>query len=74
MDERIKEHLKRLNQYYLQIVDIRQVPYEDFVSNEINRASEMTYRILQENIDDFKKFQEVVIDYLNKRTLKGQRT
>jgi len=143
MDERIKEHLKRLNRYYLQLVDIRQVSYEDFVNNEINRAaaervlqiaiesclnignrlisllqfeksvrtpesyadifvimrnlniidsafldrlvemakfrnrlvhlywemdSEVTYRILHENIDDLKKFQEVVVDFLNKRS------
>ncbi len=145
MDERIKEHLKRLNRYYLQLVDIRQISYEDFVNNEINRAaaervlqiaiesclnignrlisllqfekpvrtpesyadifiimrnlniidaefsdrlvkmakfrnrlvhlywemdSEVTYRILHENIDDLKKLQEVVVDFLNKRTVK----
>ena len=27
---------------------------------------EATYRILHENIDDFKKFQDVVVDFLNK--------
>ena len=143
MDERIKEHLKRLNRYYLQLVDIRQISYEDFVNNEINRAaaervlqiaiesclnignrlisllqfekpvrtpesyadifiimrnlniidaefsdrlvkmakfrnrlvhlywemdSEVTYRILHENIDDLKKFQGVIVDFLNKKS------
>jgi uncharacterized protein YutE (UPF0331/DUF86 family) len=29
--------------------------------------AEATYRILQENIDDLKKFEGVVVDYLNKR-------
>lgn len=28
---------------------------------------ETTYRILNENIDDLKKFREIVVDYLNKR-------
>ena len=142
MDERIKEHLKRLNRYYLELVNIRQLSYEDFINNNINRAAaervlqvaiesclnignrlisllqferpvptpesyaeifiimrnlkiidlefsnrlvemakfrnrlvhlywdldpEATYRILQENIHDLKKFQDVVIDFLNKR-------
>ena len=144
MDERIKEHLKRLNRYYLQLVNIRQLSYEDFINNDINRAAaervlqiaiesclnignrlisllhferpvptpesyaeifiimrnlkiidlefsnrlvemakfrnrlvhlywdldpEATYRILHENIDDLKKFQDVVVDFLNKRVV-----
>ena len=142
VDERIKEHLKRLNQYYLQLVNIRQLSYEDFINNDINRAAaervlqiaiesclnignrlisllqfeqpiptpesyaeifiimrnlkiidlefsnrlvemakyrnrlvhlywdldpEATYRILHENIDDLNKFQDIVVDFLNKR-------
>jgi len=142
MDERIKEHLKRLNQYYLKLVDLRKLPYEEFTENSIkldaaervlqiaiecclnignrllsllqfeqpvrtpesyadifvvmrelkiidkpfserliemakfrNRLvhlywdldAEMTYRILQENIDDLKKFQEAVVSYLNNK-------
>lgn len=142
MDERVKEHLKRLNRYYLQLLDIRRLPYQDFVVNDIHRAAaervlqtaiesclnignrlisllqfeqpvptpesyaeiftimrdlkiidsefatrlvemakfrnrlvhlywdldaEATYRILHENIDDLKKFQDVVVDFLNKR-------
>lgn len=49
MDERIKEHLKRLNQYYLQLVKIRQISYEDFISNDMNRAA--AERILQTAIE-----------------------
>jgi uncharacterized protein YutE (UPF0331/DUF86 family) len=142
MDERIKEHLKRLNRYYLQLVEIRRISREDFIGDDIHRAAaervlqtaiesclnignrllsllqfeqpvrtpesyadifiemrnlniidsefadklvemarfrnrlvhlywdldpETTYRILQENIEDLKKFQDVVVDFLNKR-------
>ena len=141
MDERIKDHLKRLNQYYLLLVDISRLSYEDFYKSNIDRAaaerilqiaiesclnignrlisliqfekpvrtpesyaeifvimrdlkiidlefsnrlvemakfrnrlvhlywdldSETTYHILHENIGDFKKFQNVVVDFLNK--------
>lgn len=141
MDERIKEHLKRLNRYYLQLLEIRRVSYEKFVGDDVHRAAaerllqiaiesclnignrlisllqfeqpvrtpesyadifiemrnlhiidsefsdklvemarfrnrlvhlywdldpEATYRILQEHIDDLKKFQDVVVDFLNK--------
>jgi uncharacterized protein YutE (UPF0331/DUF86 family) len=144
MDERIKEHLKRLNQYHLQLVDLRKLPYEKFVGDSLNRAAaervlqiaiesclnignrlisllqfeqpvrtpesyaeiftimrdlriidrefsdrlvkmakfrnrlvhlywdldaEMTYRILQENISDLKRFQDDVVDFLNKSKL-----
>lgn len=142
MDERVKEHLKRLNRYYLQLLEIRQISREDFVASHIHRAAaerilqtaiesclnignrlvsllqfeqpvptpesyadiftimrdlkiidaafadrlvqmakfrnrlvhlywdleaEATYRILHENIDDLKKFQGAVVDFLNKR-------
>ena len=142
MDERIMEHLKRLNQYYLRLADIRQSSYEEFMNSDTKRAAaerylqiavesclnignrllsllqfekpvrtpesysdifvimrnleiidkdfadrliemakfrnrlvhlyweldpETTYRILNEDIDDFKKFQELVVDFLNKK-------
>lgn len=142
MDERIKEQLKRLNQYYLQLVNIRQTSREDFIRDDIKYAAaerilqtaiescinignrlisllqfeqpvqtpesyadifiimrklkiidsefseqlvkmakfrnrlvhlywdidpEETYRILHENIDDLKTFQNSVVDFLNKR-------
>ena len=142
MDERIKEHLKLLNQYHLELLDIAKLSHEDFVSNRINRAAaerilqtaiesclnignllisllqfemgvqtpesyadifiimrnlkiidsefserlvkmakfrnrlvhlywdidpEATYRILHENLDDLKTFQDVVVNFLNKR-------
>jgi uncharacterized protein YutE (UPF0331/DUF86 family) len=35
MDERIKEHLKYLNKYYLHLADIRQRDYETFVEDVI---------------------------------------
>ena len=35
MDERIKEHLKYLNKYYLLLRDARKVPYDDFLSNPV---------------------------------------
>lgn len=36
MDERIKEHLKRLNQYRLHLVDIRDRLFEEFKREKIN--------------------------------------
>ena len=38
MDERIKEHLKHLNKYYLLLVDIRQRNYTDFEKDAILRG------------------------------------
>ena len=142
MDERIKEHLQRLNRYYLQLVEIRQIAKQDFINDGIKYAAAervlqiaietclnignrlisllqfeqpvqtpesyadifiimrnlkivdpefserlvkmakfrnrlvhlywdidpgATYRILHENVDDFKKFQDIVVDFLNKR-------
>lgn len=142
MDERIKEHLKRLNRYYLQLTEIRKMAKEDFINDDIKYAAaerilqiiietclnignrlisllqfeepvktpesyadifiimrnlkiidpefserlvdmakfrnrlvhlywdidpEVTYRILHENVDDIKKFQDIVVDFMNKR-------
>lgn len=39
MDERIKEHLKYLNRYYLLLLDSQKMPYEDFIHDEIRQAS-----------------------------------
>lgn len=39
MDERIKEHLKRLNQYYLQLINVRKVPHDDFIKDDIHYAA-----------------------------------
>ena len=49
MDERIKEHLKLLNQYYLELLDISKLSYEEFVSSSINRAA--AERILHKAIE-----------------------
>jgi uncharacterized protein YutE (UPF0331/DUF86 family) len=38
VDERIKEHLKHLNKYYLLLVDIRQRNYTDFEKDAILRG------------------------------------
>lgn len=45
MDERIKDHLKRLNRYYLQLMEIRRISYEDFIGKDIHRAA--AERLLQ---------------------------
>jgi uncharacterized protein YutE (UPF0331/DUF86 family) len=146
MDEQLKEHFKRLNQYYLQLVELRKLPYEEVASNPINRAAterllqtaiesclnignrlisllqferpvrtpesyaeifvimadlkildpefsqrlvemakfrnrlvhlywdldaEMTYRILQKDTHDLKRFQEEVVDFLNRKASEG---
>jgi uncharacterized protein YutE (UPF0331/DUF86 family) len=39
MDERIKEHLKYLNRYYLLLLDTQKMPHEDFIQDEIRQAS-----------------------------------
>ena len=36
MDERIKEHLKRLNQYYLKLIGLQKLSYESFTADPIN--------------------------------------
>lgn len=43
MDERIKEHLKRLNQYYLRLSDIRKLDKERFMQDDLYRASSERY-------------------------------
>ena len=39
MDERVKEHLKRLNKYYLLLTDIRKKQFKDFEKDEILQGS-----------------------------------
>ena len=39
MDERIKEHLKHLNKYYLLLLDSRKLPYESFINDPIRYGS-----------------------------------
>jgi len=39
MDERIKEHLKHLNKYYLLLLESRKVSYNDFLENPIHHGS-----------------------------------
>ena len=39
MDERIKEHLKHLNKYYLHLADIRKKKHADFEKDAILRSS-----------------------------------
>ncbi len=39
MDERIKEHLQRLNRYYLMLKEAQKVSLEEFIKDEVVRAS-----------------------------------
>ena len=39
MDERIKEHLKHLNRYYLLLLESKKIPYEDFKNSPIHQGS-----------------------------------
>jgi len=39
MDERIKEHLKHLNKYYLLLLDARKLPYDEFANNLVYYGS-----------------------------------
>jgi len=43
MDERIKEHLKRLNQYHLRLSDVRKLEKERFLQDDLYRASSERY-------------------------------
>ena len=43
MDERIKEHLKRLNKYYLRLADIRKLEKEIFMQDHLYQASSERY-------------------------------
>ena len=49
MDERIKEHLKLLNKYYLLLADIRKKPFKDFKKDAILQGS--SERFLQLSIE-----------------------
>jgi uncharacterized protein YutE (UPF0331/DUF86 family) len=39
MDERIKEHLKLLNKYYLLLLDAKKMPHDEFINNPILQGS-----------------------------------
>ncbi len=45
MDDRIKEHLKHLNKYYLLLLESRKIPYDQFMVNPLHQGS--TERFLQ---------------------------
>ncbi len=45
MDDRIKDHLKYLNKYYLLLLESRETPYAEFTSSLIHQGS--TERFLQ---------------------------
>ncbi len=39
MDERIMEHLQRLNKYFLMLKEAQKIPLEEFIKDEVVRAS-----------------------------------
>ena len=39
MDERITEHLQRLNKYFLMLKEAQKIPLEEFIKDEVIRAS-----------------------------------
>ena len=39
MDERIKEHLKYLNQYYLLLLDAKKIKHDEFIQDRVIQAS-----------------------------------
>ena len=43
MDDRIKEHLKRLNKYYLRLSDTRELEKEIFIQEDLYQASSERY-------------------------------
>jgi uncharacterized protein YutE (UPF0331/DUF86 family) len=43
MDDRIKEHLKRLNKYYLRLSDTRKLGKEIFIKEDLYQASSERY-------------------------------
>jgi uncharacterized protein YutE (UPF0331/DUF86 family) len=49
VDERIKEHLKLLNKYYLLLIDVRKKQYKDFEKDAILQGS--SERFLQLSIE-----------------------
>lgn len=142
MDERIKEHLMRMNRYHLQLAELGQVSLQEFMGDDMRQAAaertlhlaietcinignrllslvqfekpvnapetyadifiqlrnlgivdpdfagrlvkmakfrnrlvhlywevdvETVYKILQENLVDFEKFQQIIVDYFNKK-------
>jgi len=142
MDERILDHLKRLNKYYLHLLDVKKLPEDSFINDPLQSAAgerflqlaiesclnignriislyqfdqpvntpetyadifvelhrlgfidyefsrrlikmakfrnilvhmywelekETVYKILQENVEDFKLFQEKIVHHLNKQ-------
>lgn len=45
MDDRIKEHLKNLNKYYLLLLEAKKIPFTEFIDSSIHLGS--TERFLQ---------------------------
>jgi len=43
MDERILDHLKRLNRYYLHLLDLKKLSVDDFAKDDIKRAAAERY-------------------------------
>jgi len=43
MDDRIKEHLKRLNKYYLNLLEIQKIEKETFMQEDLYQASSERY-------------------------------
>ena len=43
MDDRIKEHLKRLNKYYLRLTDARKLEKEIFIQEDLYQTSSERY-------------------------------
>ena len=43
MDDRIKDHLKRLNKYYLRLSDARKLEKEVFIQEDLYQASSERY-------------------------------
>jgi uncharacterized protein YutE (UPF0331/DUF86 family) len=39
MDERILDHLKRLNQYYLRLLELKKMPRDDFLKDDLRQAA-----------------------------------
>jgi uncharacterized protein YutE (UPF0331/DUF86 family) len=39
MDERILDHLKRLNQYYLRLLELKQTPRDEFLKDVLRQAA-----------------------------------
>jgi Ni,Fe-hydrogenase I cytochrome b subunit len=76
MDERIKEHLKYLNKYYLLLLESSKLPYDKFINNPIHQASteRFLHLAIESCLNDFKLFQQKVVEYLNKNKLPQNET